>query len=46
MWRSHHWKQLSAAQRWALLRDHSIDAALVMACVATAALGAILSMWW
>jgi hypothetical protein len=40
------WTQLSSAERWALLRDHSLEAALVMACLAIAVLGATLSRWW
>jgi hypothetical protein len=40
------WTQLSSAERWALLRDYSINAALAMACLATAVLGVTLSRWW
>jgi len=39
-------KQLSPADRWALLRSFSIDAALAIACVAVAAFGATMSRWW
>jgi hypothetical protein len=46
MQRNNQSKQLFSGDRGALLRDSWIDAALVIACIATAALGATLARWW